>query len=183
MKKVFILTAVIFLVVSSSVFSQTEKYYEQGRFVFGGSGSMSIYTEAGDSSGVSIFLYPEFGYFPVNNLELLMGMNTRFSSGSMLLQLDSGIKYFLSGSKFVPYAGANVSYTVADDFYGEEGLINLQAVTGLDFFMIQRLAFYVELTPLTYYMYDGYSDFGSYIYMRFGFHFYVPVGPLEFTGS
>ena len=179
MKKILISVVVLFLILTASVYSDSSEYFKGGRLVLGG--SASIGTDVDDFSNIDLRLNPDIGFFILDNLLLDSGIDFRYSDDFLSLDLVSGMKYFFSGPILVPSVGSKFAYTPIDDFSGLENYMSIWMTLGCDIFLLESLAFYTELRSPAYYSYDGTSDISTWMQLRFGFHYFIPVGPLEFT--
>ena len=94
--------------------------------------------------------------------------------------MESGLTYYFSGGVFVPYLSALYSMNLIDDFYGNDSVQNMWVAMGIDLFLINNFAVYLELASPRYMISEFDSNLGSTLSMYFGFHFYMPAGPFLF---
>lgn len=182
MKKFGILI-ILLVVLSTAVFSDSSVNFKGGRIVLGGSSSLTLDFE--DFENTIIRLNPDLGIFLVDNLLLELGANFRYQNDNSYLGLDSGVKYFFSGAVFVPSIGTTMTYSIVDDFSGNYTGMNLWMNLGLDIFLLENLSLFAEMYSYSFDISDSAdtstAGFSATMEVSFGFHFFVPVGPLEFT--
>ena len=180
MKKIVISVLVLATVFCFSAAAQSEQYFRSGGLMLGG--SSSFYLDLEGSSGTNIYLNPDIGFFPLNNVLCTLGIDSRFYEGDMSVEMESGLTYFFSGGIIVPYLSALYSTTLVDDFYGFDSYQYMWLTAGLDLFLMENLAVYTELRSPSYVISESDSIIGSSLGIRFGFHFYIPAGPFLFAG-
>ncbi len=154
------------------VFSSPQTNFYAGRLYLGGSGSLSINLDDPDSD-MDIYLNPEMGTFVVTNLLMDIGVEAHLRGYSNALAIGMGATYYIPLGYIVPYIGGTFDYTIFDDFNNNDGSMSVRALGGLDLFVTDTAAFFIEAKLPRYYIDLGMTS--DWMYLYFGFHFYSPA--------
>lgn len=157
------------------VFSSPGDNFYSGQLYFGGSASLSIDLEDSDSDMVFYF-NPEVGTFVMNNLLFDMGIDLQLSGSDAKFTTDLGMTLYLPLGALVPYVEGQFSYTIIDDFYYTDGSMSVRAICGLDLFISDSSAVFMEVRLPRYYL--DYGAASDWMYIYFGLHFYAPFSGL-----
>jgi len=162
-------------ILPTTLFSKPADNFLAGRMYFGGSGSLSLDLEG--SGDMDIYLNPDIGYFPINNLLMEIELDIRLRGSLSGISVGTGLNYYIPfAGALVPYAGAQLHYVILDDFNYTDGSMWVRVLGGLDLFVTENAAFFIEVRAPRYYIDSEYTS--TWMYMNFGFHFFVPSGAL-----
>ena len=178
MKKIILISVLLLLIICFNVSAEESGRFQSGQLVIGGSGA--LYINIYDIEDIDFRFNPDIGFFPVDNLLLNFGLNSRFSDYDMRIELGTGITYYILEGSVVPYLGMDFYYSIIDDFNGWDNSLFLGINAGLDIFLSDFVSIYFELQSPEFYIND--ADFFSTLGTVFGFHFYVPSGNAIYTG-
>jgi len=175
LKRIIVLVILLLCILPMTAFAGPADNFLAGRMYFGGSGSFSIDLEG--TGDMDIYLNPDIGYFPVKNLLLEIELDMRLRGSSSSISVGTGLNYYIPlAGAVVPYAGAQLYYVVTDDFNNTDGSMWVRLLGGLDLFVTENAAFFIEARAPRYYIDSEFTS--TWMYVNFGFHFFVPSGTL-----